>query len=311
MVFRFASAFGSLLTMVQAPVHLVHDVDRDGLGSAAILCAELGPDRVRLHPTKAKDVRPLLADLEGEVIVLDIGAPPSWDGVPRNLDITWVDHHLAAWGSTPPPNAKVILPTTDKPTTTMSLLVKHKLVKIPNVIDAYVGKLCGGDPDFEWGFVFDSMTRMFPDWPVAPVELPDLLAPGPRGEPVPDRLMHLVEETRRAREICRAILDAAPTRVLDQAVVVQTADAKGIPLAQFSLEIQRRHPGRVAVVVHRGSLLYCGRPSGRRGLDFVRHFLDRGLDPKGHPYVVTVRVPAGDVPAELHALLVAIQEAAG
>lgn len=294
------------------PVHIVHDVDRDGLGSAAMLCAELGPDRVRLHPTKDKDVRALLTDLEGEVIVLDIGAPPSWAGVPASLDITWVDHHLATWGSTPPPNVKPILPTTDKATTTMSLLVKHQVVTIPNVIDGYVGKLCGGEPDFAWGFVFDALTKMrIGDWPVEIAELPALLAPGPRGEPVPARLMHLVEETRRARETCRAILDASPTQVLDQAVVVETSDAKRIPLARFSLEIQRRHPGRIAVVVHRGSLLYCGRPSGRPGLDFVEHFLDRGLDPKGHPYVVTVRVRPGDMPSELQALLVAIREAAG
>ena len=114
---------------------IIHDVDRDGLGSAAMICAELGPENVLLVPTKVKDVRPLLAHHEAprSVMVLDIPAPPSWDGISTDVAITWVDHHLAAWHCARPPNVKTILPTTCTPTTTMSLLVKHGIVTIPNV----------------------------------------------------------------------------------------------------------------------------------------------------------------------------------
>ena len=61
----------------------IHDVDRAGLGSAAIVCAEFGPENVLVAPTKMNDVRPLLARHEAShsVMVLDIPAPPSWDGL--------------------------------------------------------------------------------------------------------------------------------------------------------------------------------------------------------------------------------------
>ena len=289
---------------------VIHDVDRDGFGAAAMICAEFGPENVVLHPTKAKDVRPLLARQEASrsVMVLDIPAPPSWDGVSTDLTITWVDHHIAAWRRAPPPNVKTILPATSRPTTTMSLLVEHGFVTIPNVID-YVRNLCGRSPEFGWGHAFDTMRRTYPDWPVAHAELPPLLALGPKGKDVPAILMPLVNEAVSTRDECRSVLDVAPTQIHEHAVVVEIADARRIPLAHYSLETQRRHPGRVAILVHRGSTLYCGRASGRHGLDFVKHFQARGLDPKGHPYVVSVRVRRDRVLTELDALLRKLQEA--
>ena len=289
---------------------VIHDVDRDGLGSAAMICAELGPENVLLVPTKEKDVRPLLAHHEAprSVMVLDIPAPPSWDGISTDVTITWVDHHLAAWRcARPPPNVKTILPTTCMPTTTMSLLVKHGIVTIPNVID-YVRKLCGQTPEFEWGYAFDTMNRTFPDWPVAQTELPPLLALGPKGEDVPAGLTSLVSEAVSSLAVCRSVLDEAPTRILEHVVVVEIANARGIPLSQYSLEIRRRHPGSVAVLVHRGSTLYCGRRSDRPGLDFVGYFRTRGLDPKGHPYVAFVRIRRDRIRTELDALLRKLEE---
>lgn len=288
-------------------ISVVHDVDRDGLGAAAMLCAQLGPENVRLHPTKSKDVRGILANLDGRVLVLDIPAPPTWEGVPPRLEIRWIDHHLAAWSSTPPANVDALVPKTNKPTTTMSMLVKHGVVTMPGVV-AFVRKLCGEDPEFEWGFAFDAMARTFPNWPVENAALPVLLAPGPRGEAVPRALRPLVEDAARARTTVRRILESAPTQIHTGVVRVDLGDAEGIPLAQFSLASQRRNPGRGAVLVHRGSLLYCGRASGKPGPDLLQHFRERGLDPKGHAYVVSVRVPRGRIEDEVEAVVAAFEE---
>ena len=86
-------------------------------------CAEFGPENVVLLPTKAKDVRPLLARQEASrsVMVLDTPAPPSWDGVSTDLTITWVDH-IAAWRRAPPPNVKTILPATSKANRAVALV---------------------------------------------------------------------------------------------------------------------------------------------------------------------------------------------
>ena len=62
---------------------IIHDLDRDGWGSAALLVAELGADRCRLYAirTKDKDVRPVIAELAtdtgDQVWVLD--HPPGLD----------------------------------------------------------------------------------------------------------------------------------------------------------------------------------------------------------------------------------------
>ena len=61
--------------------------------------------------------------------------------------------------------------------------------------------------------------------------------------------------------------------------------------------------GVTAVLVHRNRTLYCGRASGRPGPDLVQHFRARGLDPKGHPYVVTVQVPRDRIPDERRAVV--------
>ena len=144
---------------------------------------------------------------------------------------------------------------------------------------------------------------------IAQAELPPLLALGPKGEDVPAGLISLVNEAVSSLAACRCVLDEAPTRVLEHAVVVEISSAWGIPLSQFSLEIRKRHPGSVvAVLVHRGSTLNCGRRSGRSGLDFVGHFRTRGLDPKGHPYVAFVRVRRDRIRTELNAILRNLEE---
>lgn len=286
--------------------HIIHDLDRDGWGSAALLVAELGPERCRLYPTRTKDVRPglgeLLVEPSDHLWVLDIAAPPSWSGVaaPAGCVVTWVDHHLPAWTRPSPSWIEVFLPTDSKPTTTMSLLTSSGIVELPGAVE-FVKRLCSRDED-PWGLVFDGLSTMAPDFPAPMVELPALLAAAPRGGPVPDALQPAVEHADGQRRIVVAVLDEAPTEVDDEVVVVRLDDARGVPLARYSLEAGRRWPGCTVVLVHRGSRLYCGRPSRMPGMDFVEHFRGRGLDPKGHAYVCTVQVPRAKVEDELAVL---------
>ena len=291
---------------------VLHDVDRDGLGSAAMICAEFGPKLVRLIPTKPEDLEQSLTQREGEVnqnmLILDLPAPKSWDYVPTNISITWVDHHLDSWRTTHPTNVKTILPMDRKPTTTMSLLVKHKLVSTPNVMQYYVRRLCGEQPEFDWAHVFDTLDSTYPYWSIDHDDLPHLLALGPKGEEVPEELLPLVHRGLAIKEQCGLILDDAPTQLDDYAVIVEIAEAKGISLKNFSMEAQRRYPNLTTILVHRNSTLYCGRESRKEGLNFINHFQTRGLDPVGHQYVTSVRIPKNLIRSELDVLLTKLKE---
>ncbi|MET0387935.1 MAG: hypothetical protein ABW321_18325, partial [Polyangiales bacterium] len=112
--------------------HIVHDTDRDGWGSAALLLACVKPARAVLHPQRDKDVVALVNGLRvaagDQVYVLDIPAPADWSALAQPAgELLWVDHHMASWGAARPSWVRAILPTHDEPTTTMRLLVQAEL----------------------------------------------------------------------------------------------------------------------------------------------------------------------------------------
>lgn len=64
--------------------HIIHDVDRDGWGSAALLLAELTPINCRLYPTREKEVLGIIRApkvAKGDTVwILDIPGPQCWCG---------------------------------------------------------------------------------------------------------------------------------------------------------------------------------------------------------------------------------------
>ncbi|MEQ9319517.1 MAG: hypothetical protein RIF41_10185 [Polyangiaceae bacterium] len=278
-------------------------MDRDGWGSAALLVEALGPESCELRPTKSKDVRRIVdgAHPEQHVWVLDIPAPPSWAGWDRrDAETTWVDHHLASWSRPAPMWIRAIVPETDRPTTTMSLLVRHGLAS-PGTGHELARRLCTRDDD-AWGEVFDGLSQQFPDLPVTHQRLPALLEGAPRGGAIPAALEPAAKGASQLRGLIDDVLADAEVIVEPALVVAYLHDAKRVPLARCSLTLGRRHPGRLVAIVHRNQRLYCGRSSQSAGLNLIEHFRARGLDPKGHPYVSTVDVPNGRIADELEAL---------
>lgn len=282
-------------------------MDRDGWGSATLLVATLGPDVCDLDPTKSKHVVPLVndADHNHHIWVLDIPAPTSWESLAKpTAGITWVDHHLASWSTPPPSWVRTVLPVDDRPTTTMSLLVRHGLAVVEGGHE-FVRRLCTLE-DAPWGLVFDGLSEMFPDLPVPLEALPELLAAAPRGDDVPAALIPAMDRARRQRKIVDEILAEADLAVEPGLVVARLDDARRVPLSRYSLALGRRHPGRLAVIVHRQQRLYCGRSSQQPGLDLIQHFRNRGFDPKGHPYVCNVDMRKDLIEDELAALRAAM-----
>lgn len=287
--------------------HIIHDVDRDGWGSAALLLAAFGPSECVLHPTRSKSVAGLVAELAGDgsdVWVLDIPAPRTWPAVDEvSGTVTWVDHHLAAWRSPQPSWVRAILPNTAKPTTTMSLLMRRGLAGGGRAPE-FVRDLCHDGTD--WGLALDGLAD-FPDHvPLAEEELRPLLALGPNGKPLPEALHFARDRARAIEDTVAKALDDAQIEEGDELVIVHLDDAHWIPLAGYSLAMRRRHPEKVCVLVHLRQRLYCGRDSGRPGLDFLAHFRSRDLDPRGHAYVAFVELRSDAVDAELMALRAAI-----
>lgn len=289
--------------------HLVHDVDRDGWGAAALLLARFGPNGCVLHPSRSKSVAAQVVELTGngsDVWVLDIPAPPTWPAVDlASGTVTWVDHHLAAWGSAPPSWVRAILPETTKPTTTMSLLLRQGLALAGGAhAREFVRDLCRDGTD--WGLALDGLAD-FPDHVhLSEEELRPLLARGPDGDPLPEALLFARDRALAIENTVADVLALARIEEEVELVVVHLDDARRIPLARYSLAVKRRHPEKVCVLVHRRRRLYCGRDSGRRGLDFVGHFRSRGLDPRGHAYVAFVELKPEAIDAELAALRTAI-----
>lgn len=285
------------------PHLIIHDIDRDGWGSAALLLATRGPESCELRPTKTKNVVRIIndADPNQQVWVLDIPAPASWHQMSESAtEITWVDHHLASWTNAAPSWVRTVLPSDDRPTTTMSLLLKHGLAAAAGGHD-FVRRLCTVDQD-PWGLAFDGLSEMHPDLPVRLDDLPELLFGAPDGGDVPAALMPAMAHARRQRQVVDDVLAVSDVTVQAGLVVAHIENARRVPLARYSLTLGRRHPGRVVTIVHRRQRLYCGRSSQQPGLDLIQHFRDRGLDPKGHPYVCTVDVKGELIDDELEAL---------
>jgi hypothetical protein len=294
--------------------HIVHDTDRDGWGSAALLVHQLGADSCRLFPKKHKsvlgDISNIGATSNDTVWVLDIPAPYDWSSlrIPEGTRLVWVDHHLEAWKSETPQRVETFLPRGTKPTTTMSLLLSHGLVAGSREARAFVGSLCSAGTAGSWGYVFDGLNKG-DDCPVALDQLPALLIGGPRGEPVPMELRCVAASAQEDKVRVQNVLDEAAVEEDEYLAVARLPKAYGIPLKHYCLEIRRRCPGRTAVVVHRGHTLYCGRDSQMPGLDFVQHFRERGLAPKGHGYVCFVRCGKHRIEEELRALRDAVVRA--
>lgn len=293
--------------------HIIHDVDRDGWGSAAMLVAQLGPENCHLYPTRDKEVFGILRDINATVgdsiWVLDIPGPNSWYGFPvRNgIRMVWVDHHLNSWNTVSPSSVEAVLPKTRAATTTMSVLVTEKIVRIAGAMD-FARSLCARGSKSEWALVFDGLTTMTPKFPVPISDLPMLLAGAAKGEAVPEVLKSIAATTRMENETVQRVLGDAKWEIGDSIAVAYIGDAHRIPLARYSMAAAALHPGKLRVLVHRSCRLYCGRDSQTFGLDLIQHFRQRGLDPKGHGYVCTVTLTKPRISTELDALRNAIGE---
>lgn len=293
------------MTSAETRSHLIiHDVDRDGWGSAALLVATLGPEACDLRPTRSKNVTPITndADRNQHVWVLDIPAPASWASlIEPATGITWVDHHLATWTKPAPSWVRTVLPADNAPTTTMSLLLKHGLAAVEGSRD-FVRRLCTSDDD-RWGLAFDGLAEMYPELPVLLDHLPELLAGAATGGDIPVALTQAVDVARHQREVVDEVLAAVAHMTIEPGLVVaHIENARRVPLARYSLALGRRHPGRLVAIVHRRQRLYCGQNSQRPGLDLIEHFRSRRLDARGHPYVCNVDVPSHSIENELAAL---------
>jgi len=288
--------------------HIIHDTDRDGWGSAALLLSSLGPENCKIYPTGEKDIRKLLGSLQPEptdnIWVLDIPAPPSWTGLelPKCSRLVWVDHHLAAWQNELPHGIEVHLPDSERPTTTMHMLIDLVLVK-SSAAKEFATMICSDSGSSGWGAVFDGLSEEYPNVPIAEDDLRKHLAVAVAGVPVPNALGFALKKTESTRSTVQEVLDSAETRCLDNLVIIRVDEAHRIPLSRYSLAAGRQHPGKSIVLVHRKQRLYCGRDSSKPGFDFLRHFKSRGLDPKGHAYVCTVPVPVSQIEEEVDMLV--------
>ena len=288
---------------------LVHDTDRDGWGSAALLSAALGPAQVHLLPLRHKDAIGALTELSGtgvsQVWVLDIPAPSRWPEPPAGLPLPlrWADHHMATWRVPLPGWVEAILPKTHRPTTTMTVLRHAGLLdSVPNALP-FTRTLCSPTTS-AWGAVLDGLGRA-DELPLE--ELPLLLAAGARGEPPPQALDQFAALAKEASGEVERRLSATPRERHGDLLLVQLADAGGIPLKSYSLAARQGEPPETVVALaHRERLLYVGRDSRRPGLDLLAHFCARGLAPKGHSYVAFAQIPRGSMEVEIDALAAAV-----
>jgi hypothetical protein len=288
--------------------HIVHDTDRDGWGSAALMLATLKADHARLYPQRGKDICGVLNAMRvspgDRIYVLDIPAPADWSRLTQPAcELIWVDHHMASWTGARPSWFRAVLGSTDKPTTTMILLVQAQIVLVPHAI-AFITNLCRRSPPYEWGLVFDALQYGRPP----NVEgFEELLALAPHGGSVPESLRHVAQQSVRRLQTVRAALDAAPSSICNEVAVFRLACANGIQLRHYSLEIARRYPKHVGVLVHRTNILYAARNGGPVRLDLLAHFRGRGFDAKGHPHVCFVDVKAAQVEAQIATLVLAVK----
>ncbi|MCU0664701.1 MAG: hypothetical protein MUC50_20560 [Myxococcota bacterium] len=295
--------------------HLIHDLDRDGWGSAALLVCELGAERCHLHPTQSKDACSLISTVGAQpgdhVWLLDIPTPSSWSDVPSLPDvaITWVDHHPVRATDAPPSEVRLILPGHSEPTTTMHLLVRRGLVSSVATPMVFVRSLCVPAFETEWTRIFDGLGEAWDQISFMLCELPAVIAAAPRGE-APDQSMVVIGRTvqGQAAKVDR-VLETARIELHAHVVIVYLADAFHVPLKHYGLRAQRKHDKPVSVIVHRSRRLYCGRNTrGAVKLDFLAHFAARGFAATGHPYVAFVDVPKARQAEELRALIAAVEE---
>lgn len=293
--------------------HIIHDTDRDGFGSAAMLAASLDQERCLLYPSAEKNGLALLAQVSpgtGDTIwILDIPTPENWQGssIPGGIQINWVDHHPVRAMDRPPENVRLYLPVDDRPVTTMHLLVAHGLV--PNLTDPmrFIRSLC--IPKFEttWTRVIDGLSD---GWKTFNGEtLSAFLARAALGEEPPTELLHLEQNVVAARDALERLIDRAEVQLFDHAVVVHLPDAQGHALRHFSLRAQERFNRPVSIVVHRNRTIYCGRnTSNGPSFDFLAHFAARGIKAVGHPYVAFVDLPENRMKEETASLLAELKD---
>jgi hypothetical protein len=294
--------------------HIIHDLDRDGWGSAALLVAELAHERCHLHPTQSKDGCSLISTVGAQpgdhVWVLDIPTPSCWSELPSLPDvaITWVDHHPVRAADAPLPHVQLVLPADSEPTTTMHLLVQRGFV--PSVTNpmAFVRSLCVPTFETEWTLIFDGLSQTWDQVAFMSRDLPKLIAAGPRGEAPDQALVMIGRSVRNQAEKVEQVLASARTELHSHVAVVYLPDAFNIPLKYYGLRAQRFHNKLVSVIVHRSRRLYCGRNTRSAvKLDFLAHFAARGLSATGHPYVAFVDVPKARQAEELHVLVEAVE----
>jgi len=187
----------------------------------------------------------------------------------------------------------------------MSLLVK-KVVNF-NGAKRFVRLMCSRDGESQWANVIDGLSTLAPKFPVSLTDLPALLSLAPKDEPVPEILKAIAAISKNQCKRVEELLNQSLFECCDSMLVVHLRSAEGIPLSRFSLRAAARHKQMVTVIVHRSTLLYCGRDSRRNGIDFISHFKSRGLQPKGHPYVCFVHLTEQQLQAELEALRVALR----
>ncbi len=301
------------MSFMTQQTHVIHDIDRDGFGSAAMLTAELGPEYCRLYPSSSKNGAALVREIDsrpGETVwVLDIPTPERWAGFlrPDGVLINWVDHHPVRAADSPAEDIRLYLPIGDRPVTTMHLLVQHGLVPSLHEPMRFVCSLC--IPKFEtaWTRIVDGLAD---GWRAFESEmLSALLAHAPLGQDPPAELLHLEQKVITTRNEVENLLDQAEMQLLEHAVVVRLPDAQGHPLKHFNLRAQARFDRPVSIVVHRNRTLYCGRnTSDGPSFDFLAHFAARGLEAKGHPYVAFANIPKARMEEELSALLAELND---
>jgi hypothetical protein len=245
--------------------HIIHDLDRDGWGSAALLVCELGPERCRLYPTQSKDGCSLVQATDAQpgdhIWVLDIPTPASWSSMPilSNVALTWVDHHPVRATDAPPAHVRLVLPDNSEPTTTMHLLVQCGFVpSVPKPM-VFVRSLCVPAFATDWTLIIDGLSEAWDHISFMLRELPAVIAAAPRGE-APDQSMVVIGRTvqGQAAKVDR-VLETARTELHDHVVFVYLSDAFHVPLKHYGLRAQRKYDKPVSVIVHRSRRLYCGR----------------------------------------------------
>jgi hypothetical protein len=293
--------------------HIIHDVDRDGWGSAALLVAELGSSHCRVYSEARKDALPLHSQVDARpgdhIWLLDIPTPTIWANAPPlpDVPITWVDHHPVREKDAPSSNVRLVLPQSPGRTTTMHLLVEQGLV--PSLVKPmeFVRTLCVPVFETPWTRVIDGLCESL-IVPVPDEEMPAVLASAVRGDPVPEAFRNLETHVEKLQKMVDEILDTSEVQCTERVVAVRLRAAGSIPLKYFSLRAQRRFDRPVSILLHRNRRLYCGESARvEKEFDFLAHFESRGLLPKGHTYVATIDVPKARIEEELAVLLAALE----